>query len=811
MGIPGILKEIGKGQRVALAKLAIEHLERTKRPLRIAIDAAIWSFQNQASQGGLNPAIRVFYFRLIRLLALPIHPLFVYDGPNKPRVKRNKRVGVWNSAEDRLSKKLLQLFHFPYLTAPGEAEAECAALQRRGVVDAVMSQDADAVMFGSTITLKNWSSEASRGSHAPTHVDVLSAQEIYEKSGLDTNAMVLVALLSGGDYDTNGVAGFGPGIACEIAKAKEPNFAADLLTIKARGDQQALSEWRARLNHELQTNENKIFKRRHNISVPDTFPDDTILSYYTQPSVSSPEKLEEIERLVTAEWDKEIGFPTNIPLLREYTRDNFEWKYKSGARKFMRGVAPSLLAQRLRLKQSLSGIVGVNSILSRGHRFEHDGISEIRLEMVPSHFVPIDIEQEEDRPPKESQLQEGEEIGELGDGVDGARDGIEITSSQAAIPMSPSKKRKAPTWDPDLPEKYWVPETIVRLGIPAIIEAWDVQQEDLRKESKNGATRKAKPRPKVANLKPGAMNAFFKTSKSGVPTLPASAPAKADGPVGITVPVSRRSAQLKAKPAVKKATTTSLAGPSIAHFFQPHTQSVDPSFETSRSLHTGSSAPPQDSERELSFDSTPVTPQKLTQKTMSAYDRDDISRPIEISSSPSSPWSPWVPPAASTSISESLDPRLTPSREAGPSTVSQLSSLASLPSPSEFVAHKVEAQDKFDTHPFTTGPIQSPSPFKILSSPFTKGAQETKEKVTTSSSEPITKDRQPFPSPSTLNPRLKSVKGNSTAHKKIAAIGRDSLPGTWKEVDLDETKDNQLGAKSSRRAQRISLVDLTES
>src|SRR5271154_6462995 len=84
-----VLKEIGKGDRIALAKLSVEHLERTGRPFRIAIDAAIWSFQNQAGQGGANPALRTLFYRLLKLFALPIHPVFVYDGRNKPLTKRN--------------------------------------------------------------------------------------------------------------------------------------------------------------------------------------------------------------------------------------------------------------------------------------------------------------------------------------------------------------------------------------------------------------------------------------------------------------------------------------------------------------------------------------------------------------------------------------------------------------------------------------------------------------------------------------------------------------------------------------------------
>lgn len=46
-----IYQEIGPGERIALCKLAIEKLEKTGRPLRIAIDISIWQFQHQAGKG----------------------------------------------------------------------------------------------------------------------------------------------------------------------------------------------------------------------------------------------------------------------------------------------------------------------------------------------------------------------------------------------------------------------------------------------------------------------------------------------------------------------------------------------------------------------------------------------------------------------------------------------------------------------------------------------------------------------------------------------------------------------------------------
>lgn len=51
MGIHGIYKEIGPGQRIALAKLAADTYIKTGKPLRLAIDISIWLFQIQSGKG----------------------------------------------------------------------------------------------------------------------------------------------------------------------------------------------------------------------------------------------------------------------------------------------------------------------------------------------------------------------------------------------------------------------------------------------------------------------------------------------------------------------------------------------------------------------------------------------------------------------------------------------------------------------------------------------------------------------------------------------------------------------------------------
>lgn len=42
-----------------------------------------------------------------------------------------------------LTKQLLKQIGIPFHIAPGEAEAECASLQRSGIVDAVSGEDVD--------------------------------------------------------------------------------------------------------------------------------------------------------------------------------------------------------------------------------------------------------------------------------------------------------------------------------------------------------------------------------------------------------------------------------------------------------------------------------------------------------------------------------------------------------------------------------------------------------------------------------------------------------------------------------------------
>src|SRR5579862_7645789 len=108
----------------ALTKLAVDHYEKTGKPLRLAIDASVWSFQIQNGQAGSHPALRTFYYRLCRLLQANVLPVFVFNGPDKPPFKRNQRTSgyIREHWETRQMKLLIKAFGFMSWDAPGEAE-----------------------------------------------------------------------------------------------------------------------------------------------------------------------------------------------------------------------------------------------------------------------------------------------------------------------------------------------------------------------------------------------------------------------------------------------------------------------------------------------------------------------------------------------------------------------------------------------------------------------------------------------------------------------------------------------------------------
>ena len=164
------------GERRSLTNLAaVDGFERNiegVRGLRVGIDASIWFYHAAYGREGENPELRTLFFRCSKLLGVPLLPLFVFDGPKRPSIKRSKKISGKAHWLTEGMKNIIEAFGFEwhvvsappslhstldeygYTQAPGEAEAELAFLNRTGVIDAVLSDDVDTFVFGGTVVIR---------------------------------------------------------------------------------------------------------------------------------------------------------------------------------------------------------------------------------------------------------------------------------------------------------------------------------------------------------------------------------------------------------------------------------------------------------------------------------------------------------------------------------------------------------------------------------------------------------------------------------------------------------------------------------
>ncbi|KAF5100515.1 hypothetical protein D0Z00_001243 [Geotrichum galactomycetum] len=172
-------------------------------------------------------------------------------------------------------QELLRRFGIPYITAPMEAEAQCAMLMELSLVDGIVTDDSDCFLFGGKRIFKNMFSQNK-------YVECYDATDLEREFGLDRSKYINLALLLGSDY-TDGVTGIGPVTAMEIlaefdnedslAKFKEW-WEKVQLTTGQRSDE-VVTEFKRKFKKSSAT---KIF-------LPDKFPDPDVREAYLHPEV----------------------------------------------------------------------------------------------------------------------------------------------------------------------------------------------------------------------------------------------------------------------------------------------------------------------------------------------------------------------------------------------------------------------------------------------------------------------------------------------------------------------------------------------
>jgi len=219
---------------------------------------------------------------------------------------------------------LLRLFGIPYITAPMEAEAQCAELVHLNLVDGIVTDDSDTFLFGGTRVYKNMF-------NSNKYVECYLASEIEKELSLSREQLIALAQLLGSDY-TEGLPGVGPVTAVEI-----------LSEFPGQEGLAAFKEWWHEVQQGTRPKEADVlspfrrkFRKSHatKLFLPVGFPSAAVSDAYLHPEVDKdPEQfqwgvpdLEGLRRflMATIGWSQERTDEVLVPVIRDMNKREAE-------------------------------------------------------------------------------------------------------------------------------------------------------------------------------------------------------------------------------------------------------------------------------------------------------------------------------------------------------------------------------------------------------------------------------------------------------------------------------------------------------
>ncbi len=230
------------------------------------------------SKGNITSHLQGIFLRTAKLISEGIKPVFVFDGEaaalkQKERDRRAKlkmdaqrmydKAKVEEDLENmkkyggrtaRLTtemvneaKALVSELGCPVVQAPSEGEALASQMVKNGDVYATVSQDFDALLFGSEKVVRNLSL---LGRRKKTNVlgyqtikpEIIQLHDLLNNLGIDQEMLIVMAILIGTDYNIGGIKGIGPKNA--IKKVKECNKEYDQLFIDLKWSEFFDYDWK---------------------------------------------------------------------------------------------------------------------------------------------------------------------------------------------------------------------------------------------------------------------------------------------------------------------------------------------------------------------------------------------------------------------------------------------------------------------------------------------------------------------------------------------------------------------------------------
>ncbi|MFT4305228.1 MAG: flap endonuclease-1 [Candidatus Woesearchaeota archaeon] len=206
------------------------------------------------SKGNITSHLNGLFLRTFKLMKKNIKLIFVFDGQH-PELKakeiqkrKERKEEAAAKLKDAISqqdqelmrkysmqtvsltqdmvkeaKELLTYMGIPYIDAPSEGEAQAAYMVKKGDADYVVSQDADALLFGAPNVIRNLTISQKRKKLSTLAYDPIKPQKFnlsynLNKLGLDQQKLIILSILVGTDFNPGGIKGIGPVKALKAVK-----------------------------------------------------------------------------------------------------------------------------------------------------------------------------------------------------------------------------------------------------------------------------------------------------------------------------------------------------------------------------------------------------------------------------------------------------------------------------------------------------------------------------------------------------------------------------------------------------------------
>ncbi len=205
------------------------------------------------NKGRVTSHLAGLFYRNINLLERDIKPVFVFDGkpPELKSKTREKRRAIRTSAEKKMikaqkegdlkearkyaqqtvrltpelveqAKELVKLMGLPVVQAPSEGEAQAAQMVADGNVYGCISQDYDALLFGTKRLLRNITVSGKRKVPGKDYYyeikpEMIELDKTLAKLGIDRQKLIWLGILIGTDFNEK-FPKIGPKTAIKLVK-----------------------------------------------------------------------------------------------------------------------------------------------------------------------------------------------------------------------------------------------------------------------------------------------------------------------------------------------------------------------------------------------------------------------------------------------------------------------------------------------------------------------------------------------------------------------------------------------------------------